>query len=111
MEDHFLGNVTKMNPIAWRFLPLGDPTVSKFIVRDADSRITRREHSAVKQWLTSGIPFHAMRDHPSHIFTIMGGMWGANNDLIGLQTAQKLARSLIKAGSSGVRPPYYFLLP
>ena len=97
------GDITKMNPIAWRFLPLGDPTVSKFIVRDADSRITRREQAAIMDWLGYRMPFHAMRDHPNHNFTMMGGMWGGDNDLIGLKTAQKLVKSLIKVGSQKVR--------
>ena len=92
-----------MNPLAWRFLPLGDPTVSKFMARDADSRITHREQAAVQEWLESHMPFHAMRDHPSHYFPMQSGMWGADNDLIGGKAAEKLTKSLIKAGSEKVR--------
>ena len=62
----------------WRFLPLDDPTVDRFIVRDADSRLSAREAQAVLEWEASGSWFHLMRDHPGHIGTpICGGMWGA----------------------------------
>lgn len=60
----------------WRFEVNDDPTVDRFIVRDLDSRFSVREKFCVDQWLASGQPFHAMRDHPHHTVAIMGGMWG-----------------------------------
>ena len=63
--------------MAWRFLPIQDETVSAFISRDVDSRLSSRERAAVAEWENSSMPFHVMRDHPSHSnFHISGGMWG-----------------------------------
>ena len=50
----------------WRFLVLADPTVEFAIFRDADSRISDREISAVNTWLQSSKTFHLMHDHPHH---------------------------------------------
>jgi hypothetical protein len=62
----------------WRFEPMyDDGMVRRFIVRDTDSRVNVREAAAVKEWIDSGLPFHIMRDNPSHVVGIMGGMWGA----------------------------------
>ena len=36
-----------------------------------------REVAAVREWLGSGLWLHSMRDHPSHGFPLLGGMWGA----------------------------------
>lgn len=65
----------------WRFLPLDDTSVERFIVRDADSRLSAREADAVKEWEESGKWFHLMRDHAGHITTsICGAMWGATSE-------------------------------
>ena len=61
----------------WRFEAAWDPTVSRFIVRDADSRLNAREAAAVSEWVLSCLPFHTMRDNPSHGIPILGGLWGA----------------------------------
>ncbi len=61
----------------WRFLPMDDPNVKYFIVRDTDSRLSQREKSAVEEWIQSGKNFHSMRDHPFHKLLFMGGCWGA----------------------------------
>lgn len=63
----------------WRFLPFADSTVDIFIVRDCDSRINKREESAVNEWLNSNKILHVMRDHPHHYYKILGGMWGYKN--------------------------------
>ncbi|EFX76533.1 hypothetical protein DAPPUDRAFT_322288 [Daphnia pulex] len=62
-------------PMTWRFLPLLDPLVDRFMSRDTDSELIRREIDAVHQWLSaSDATFHAMRDHPWHCDTeILGG--------------------------------------
>jgi len=62
----------------WRFLPFIDESVDVFCVRDADSRISLREKSAVDEWLESDKSLHLMRDHPHHNYVIMGGMFGFN---------------------------------
>ena len=64
----------RLIPKMWRYLPMADPTVAEFLVRDVDSTILPREVAAVTQWLneTTGI-MHAMRDHPSHNGVILAG--------------------------------------
>ena len=65
----------------WRFLPLDDEEVERFIVRDTDSRLNAREAAAVKEWEESGKIFHTMRDNVQHDpVPICGGMWGATGD-------------------------------
>ena len=44
-------------------------------------------------WLESDHPFHIMRDHPDHVYKILGGMWGAKlND----ETRHKYKQLLVK---------------
>lgn len=65
----------------WRFLPLDDLEVERFIVRDTDSRLNVRERAAVQEWEDSGKCFHIMRDHYWHnVVPICGAMWGATKD-------------------------------
>ena len=71
-----LGNVVKLFPMFWRFLPTLDSQVSYFMSRDLDSLIYQREAAAVQEWWKSKKSFHIMRDHPEHKHAIMGGMWG-----------------------------------
>ena len=92
-----------------RFLPLDDPDVSVFMVRDLDSRPSIRELLAVNEWLSSprGETFHVMKDHPFHTVAVMGGTWAAKrgalqnirlNDLI--QKFRKEGNR--KAGGNGL---------
>lgn len=60
----------------WRFWVAADPSVERFVVRDADSRLNLREKAAVDEWIQSGKTFHVMRDHPAHNRRVLGGMWG-----------------------------------
>lgn len=66
----------------WRFEAASDPDVDVMISRDCDSRITAREVSAVKAWLSSRSMFHIMRDHPQHATQILGGMWGSRAPIL-----------------------------
>ena len=66
----------------WRFEPLKDRSIDRFIVRDSDSRLNLREAAAVLEWEESGKEFHIMRDHPQHAALICGGMWGATSKFI-----------------------------
>ena len=68
-EDGFAGTF-------WRFLVADDPTVGRFMIRDADSRIGLREKAAVAEWIESGKPFHVMRDAVVHCDLILAGLWG-----------------------------------
>ncbi|MAE82008.1 MAG: hypothetical protein CMB80_04685 [Flammeovirgaceae bacterium] len=74
-------DVTKANitgGMFWRFLPFIDESVDVFCVRDADSRLSKREKAAVDDWLDNNTSLHIMRDHPHHNYVIMGGMFGFN---------------------------------
>ena len=70
------------NPRTWRFAVAADPAVARFLIRDVDSRISSREAAAVSEWVDSTLPFHCLRDHPSHTiyqqagFPMQAGMWG-----------------------------------
>ena len=62
----------------WRFWAAADPTVERFISRDVDSRLMRRDAVAVAEWVKSDKGFHIVRDHPSHSnYPMSGGLWGA----------------------------------
>ena len=63
----------------WRFFVADDPSVSRFIVRDADSRLNARDAAAVADWMASPYSVHSLRDHPNHDRPMNGGMWGATN--------------------------------
>jgi len=63
-------------PTLWRFLVMDDPSVKRFIVRDADSLLSEREAAAVNAWLASPYWFHHMRDYFSHTELLLAGMWG-----------------------------------
>ena len=60
----------------WRFLIHDVPDVERYIVRDVDSRFSKRETDAVQEWIDAGTQLHVMRDHPWHYAPILGGMWG-----------------------------------
>jgi hypothetical protein len=60
----------------WRFLVMDDPTVDRFLLRDADSLLSEREAAAVAEWIDSGQLFHHMRDYFTHTELLLAGMWG-----------------------------------
>jgi hypothetical protein len=66
----------------WRFLPASDRELDILLVRDIDSRLSKREVLAVQEWIKSGKRFHIMRDHPFHIQLIMAGMWGCRGNIL-----------------------------
>lgn len=68
--------VRPVEGLLWRFLVHDDPTVARFLVRDCDCRLNRREAAAVADWLASGLPFHVLRDHVGHVDLILAGLWG-----------------------------------
>lgn len=55
---------------------MDDPTIKRFLIRDADSIVSHREKAAVDAWLKSDKWFHLMRDNYSHTELILAGMWG-----------------------------------
>jgi len=62
--------------LLWRFEVIADPTVRRFLIRDADSLLTVKERVAVDAWLASLRWFHVMRDWYTHTDLILAGMWG-----------------------------------
>lgn len=70
------GDLNKNKPMTWRFEAIDDPNVEIMLSRDTDTRILLREKLAVDEWIQSKKLFHIMRDHPHHIFYILGGMFG-----------------------------------
>jgi hypothetical protein len=83
------------NKMSWRFLVASDPNIERYVIRDIDSRISRREKLAVDEWIASGKQFHVMRDHPSHSNNAMsGGMWGGTLSIYTLPTCSKPERDV-----------------
>jgi tetratricopeptide (TPR) repeat protein len=62
--------------LLWRFEAANDPSVLRFLIRDADSLLGAREKAAVDAWLMSDRHFHVMRDFYTHTELILAGMWG-----------------------------------
>jgi hypothetical protein len=62
--------------LLWRFEVIADPTVRRFLIRDADALLCVKERVAVDAWLQSRYHFHAMRDWYSHTDLLLAGMWG-----------------------------------
>ena len=63
------------------FVSAGDRT---WLIRDLDSRITKREADAVAEWLDGPMAYHSMHDHEAHFWPLMGGMWGGRKPIQGL---------------------------
>jgi hypothetical protein len=61
---------------AWRFNLKELPEAEWVIFRDADSVISKREASAVSDWVESRLDAHIIRDHPFHTSKILAGLWG-----------------------------------
>ena len=62
--------------LLWRFAVLGDKSVRRYLIRDADSLLTVKERVAVDAWLASNFHFHTMRDYFTRTDLILAGMWG-----------------------------------
>jgi len=63
-----------------RFLVMNDRSVGRFLVRDCDARLSVAEADLVRQWIESGHPFHAVRDHVLHSELMIGCLWGGRTD-------------------------------
>lgn len=72
--DNDLGR--KLPGTMWRFLVMDDPTVKRYLLRDADSLLSEREVPAVTEWISSGKHFHHIRDYFTHTELILAGLWG-----------------------------------
>ena len=75
--DVFDVGSARIPPLMWRFLVADDMDVTRFIVRDADSRLSERDSAAVAAWMRTDAAVHCIRDHPAHsAHPMLGGMWG-----------------------------------
>ncbi|MFT2109864.1 tetratricopeptide repeat protein [Marinomonas sp. 2405UD68-3] len=68
--------------LTWRFKVLNDQGVRRFLIRDVDSVVNKRELDAVLEWVSSGQAFHVMRDWWTHTDPILAGMWGGVSGVI-----------------------------
>ena len=75
-------NVPVHRKLLWRFEVISDPTVRRFLIRDADSLLTVKERVAVDAWLQSRYWFHAMRDWYTHTDLLLAGMWGGVGNVL-----------------------------
>lgn len=67
----------------WRFKAFADENLDIVLSRDADARLTDRERKAHEEFLTSGLDFHIMKDHPSgHEYQISAGMFAGKTRAI-----------------------------
>jgi hypothetical protein len=65
-----------------RFLIADHPDFDRFIIRDVDSRLDKREKAAVEEWIKSCRPMHNMRDHVEHDVSVLGGLWGGTKGFL-----------------------------
>jgi len=85
-----------------RFLVYDDPTVQYFVSRDSDSRLSPRELFAVNEWISSGLGFHVMRDHPEHNAPVLGGMFGMRRGVLGRKKMRSLLRLALSQNAKGI---------
>ena len=70
------------NAQTWAFSVATDPLVHRYLIRNADSRLSLREKLAVDEWIASGKSFHTMRDHPGQCeYPVNAGMWAGSRML------------------------------
>ena len=82
--------------LLWRFEAIADPTVRRFLIRDADSLLSVKERVAVDAWLQSRFWFHTMRDWYTHTDLVLAGMWGGVGNV--LPTPATLMRPIRHGG-------------
>jgi hypothetical protein len=63
----------------YRLLIHDVPGVERYLIRDADSRISMRERRCVDEWMRSDKILHTIHDHFYHQRPIQGGMFGIWN--------------------------------
>lgn len=64
-------------PCFWRFYSLFESKDNITLIRDSDSRLSKREQKYVNNWLISDEKYFIIRDHVRHYdFPMLAGMWG-----------------------------------
>lgn len=79
----FFSSKDRCESMLWRMLPLLQTSAlppfsniyTHVLCRDADSVSTYREANCVNEWISSGLPYHAINDNDAHA-GLMGGMVG-----------------------------------
>ena len=72
---------TVIPPMFFRFFPMLDSRVERFISRDLDSVISYRDERMVEEWIKSGKRLHLVHEvYPGHRHYVMGGMFGFKCD-------------------------------
>jgi hypothetical protein len=71
-----VGESENLSASAWRFRATNIGNPGWVLFRDTDSIISRREASAIGQWVNSGLTGHIIRDHPFHFSPMLAGLWG-----------------------------------
>ncbi|CAD5111152.1 unnamed protein product [Dimorphilus gyrociliatus] len=56
------------------FKIIEDSSVNVFIIRNATSRLSERDATVVKDWVSSQAAFHCIRDHPRHKSSRIAGI-------------------------------------
>ncbi|SAL65706.1 tetratricopeptide repeat protein [Caballeronia telluris] len=98
-----------IHPLMWRFLVVDDPSVKRFLLRDADSLLSEREAAAVRAWIDSPFLFHHMRDYYSHTELILAGLWGGCRGVLPSMQQAMRDYSAQKSKSSGRFVDQHFL--
>ena len=91
-------NISIINGMTWRFIPMADPSVGIMCSRDLDSVLYKREEDAVHYWMGTNKTLHTMRDHPQHGIEILGGMWCYRTKKNLIRATQNLELMLKNAG-------------
>ena len=76
VASKLVAGVPPARKLLWRFAVIAEPSIKRFLVRDADSLLSVKERVAVDDWIRSGKYFHAMRDGHTHTDLILAGLWG-----------------------------------
>jgi hypothetical protein len=96
---------TNAKKMLWRFLVYDDPKVAISMSRDLDGRLSYREMFAVHEWMSSGLGFHAMRDHPFHVIPIMGGVFGMRRGVFKGEKMEDLVAEALRQYPGGAGIP------
>ena len=103
-----VGNRTELSPRDWRLLVADDRKVDYFLIRDADSRLSDRDASAVQEWIDEvqrragvgdrdAFPVHCIRDHPKHAeWTVVDGLWGGRPGALRRRLGTRLSTALYR---------------
>jgi hypothetical protein len=86
----------------WRLLPGFDDDVDVFISRDADSWLSIRDRNMIDEWLQSDKDFHIIRDHCHHRSPIMGGTFGARNNIFKKLNVKQLMEKYLQENPTHV---------